>query len=86
MRIPLIIQDNHTEFRCLNEFFNLTHNNILSLCVYFGKNRIKMQTIIQKDFLILCRISKTIRMNFRIYIESSERIRTEYYKTRMVLL
>lgn len=36
MRIPIIISDNHSEFKWLNEFITLTHNNILALCVYFG--------------------------------------------------
>jgi len=35
--IPIIISDNHTEFKWLAEFITLTHNNILSLCVYFGE-------------------------------------------------
>lgn len=33
--IPIIISDNHTEFKWLDEYITLTHNNILSLCVYF---------------------------------------------------
>jgi len=37
LRIPIIIADNHTEFRWLDEFITLTHNNILALCVYFGE-------------------------------------------------
>ncbi|HHU92705.1 MAG TPA: hypothetical protein GXZ20_06165 [Halanaerobiaceae bacterium] len=37
MRIPIIISDNYTEFKWLEEFITLTHNNILALCVYFGK-------------------------------------------------
>lgn len=36
-RIPIIISDNYTEFKWLNEFITLTHNNILALCVYFGE-------------------------------------------------
>lgn len=36
-KIPIIISDNHTEFKWLDEFITLTHNNILSLCVYFGE-------------------------------------------------
>jgi predicted nucleic acid-binding protein len=35
LRIPIIISDNYTEFKWLNEFITLTHNNILALCVYF---------------------------------------------------
>ena len=37
LRIPIIISDNHTEFKWLDEFITLTHNNILALCVYFCK-------------------------------------------------
>ncbi len=37
LRIPIIISDNYTEFKWLDEFITLTHNNILALCVYFGK-------------------------------------------------
>lgn len=33
--IPIIISDNSTEFKWLEEYITLTHNNILSLCVYF---------------------------------------------------
>lgn len=33
--IPIIISDNSTEFNWLEEYITLTHNNILSLCVYF---------------------------------------------------
>lgn len=33
--VPIIISDNHTEFKWLDEFITLTHNNIISLCVYF---------------------------------------------------
>lgn len=36
MRIPIIISDNFSEFKWLDEFITLTHNNILALCVYFG--------------------------------------------------
>lgn len=36
LRIPIIISDNYTEFKWLDEFITLTHRNILSLCVYFG--------------------------------------------------
>ncbi|OAA93549.1 hypothetical protein [Clostridium coskatii] len=35
LNIPIIISDNHTEFKWLDEYITLTHNNILSLCVYF---------------------------------------------------
>ena len=35
LRIPIIISDNYTEFKWLDEFITLTHNNILALCVYF---------------------------------------------------
>ena len=35
--IPIIISDNHTEFKWLDEFITLTHNNILALCVHFGE-------------------------------------------------
>ena len=37
LRIPIIISDNSTEFKWLDEFITLTHYNILALCVYFGK-------------------------------------------------
>jgi predicted nucleic acid-binding protein len=37
LRIPIIISDNYTEFMWLDEFITLTHNNILSLCVYFDE-------------------------------------------------
>jgi predicted nucleic acid-binding protein len=37
LRIPIIISDNYTEFKWLDEFITLTHNNILALCVYFGE-------------------------------------------------
>lgn len=37
LRIPIIISDNYTEFKWLDEFVTLTHNNILALCVYFGE-------------------------------------------------
>jgi predicted nucleic acid-binding protein len=37
LRIPIIISDNYTEFKWLDEFITLTHNNILTLCVYFGE-------------------------------------------------
>ena len=33
--IPIIISDNCTEFKWLDEYILLTHNNILSLCVHF---------------------------------------------------
>jgi len=33
--VSIIISDNHTEFKWLDEYITLTHNNILSLCVYF---------------------------------------------------
>ena len=32
----IIISDNYTEFKWLDEFITLTHRNILALCVYFG--------------------------------------------------
>lgn len=35
LRIPIIISDNYTEFKWLDEFITLTHRNILTLCVYF---------------------------------------------------
>lgn len=35
LRIPIIISDNYTEFRWLDEFITLTYKNILALCVYF---------------------------------------------------
>lgn len=35
LRIPIIISDNHTEFAWLAEYITLTHNNIISLCIYF---------------------------------------------------
>ena len=37
LKIPIIISDNYTEFKWLDEFITLTHNNILALCVYFGE-------------------------------------------------
>lgn len=36
LRIPIIISDNYTEFKWMDEFIILTHRNILALCVYFG--------------------------------------------------
>jgi predicted nucleic acid-binding protein len=33
--VPIIISDNHTEFKWLQEYITLTHNNIISLCIYF---------------------------------------------------
>lgn len=36
MRIPIIISDNQTEFKWLDEFITLTHRNILALSVHFG--------------------------------------------------
>ncbi len=36
LRIPIIISDNYTEFKWLEEFITLTHRNILTLCVYFN--------------------------------------------------
>lgn len=36
LRIPIIISDNYTEFKWMDEFITLTHRNILTLCVYFG--------------------------------------------------
>lgn len=36
LRIPIIISDNYTEFKWLDEFITLTHKNLLALCVYFG--------------------------------------------------
>lgn len=36
LRIPIIISDNYTEFKWMDEFITLTHGNILTLCVYFG--------------------------------------------------
>lgn len=33
--IPIIISDNKNEFKWLEEYITLTHNNLLSLCVYF---------------------------------------------------
>lgn len=35
LRIPIIISDNKTEFKWLNEFITLTHTDILALCVHF---------------------------------------------------
>jgi len=35
LRIPIIISDNFTEFKFLEEFITLTHKNILALCVHF---------------------------------------------------
>lgn len=35
LRIPIIISDNYTEFKWLDEYITLTHRNILALCVYF---------------------------------------------------
>ena len=37
LRIPIIISDNHTEFKWLDEFITLTHQDILCLCVHFGE-------------------------------------------------
>lgn len=37
LRIPIIISDNYTEFKWLEEFITLTHRNVLTLCVYFNK-------------------------------------------------
>lgn len=36
LRIPIIISDNYTEFKWMDEFITLTHRNLLVLCVYFG--------------------------------------------------
>lgn len=36
LRIPIIISDNYTEFKWMEDFITLTHRNILALCVYFG--------------------------------------------------
>ena len=36
LRIPIIISDNYTEFKWMDDFITLTHRNILALCVYFG--------------------------------------------------
>ena len=36
LRIPIIISDNSTEFKWLDEFITLTHNSILVLCAHFG--------------------------------------------------
>ncbi|NLC68914.1 MAG: hypothetical protein GX754_09105 [Clostridiaceae bacterium] len=36
LRIPIIISDNYTEFKWLDEFITLTHKDILALGVYFG--------------------------------------------------
>jgi hypothetical protein len=36
LMVTVIISDNHTEFKWLDEFITLTHRNILTLCVYFG--------------------------------------------------
>jgi predicted nucleic acid-binding protein len=47
--IPIIISDNHTEFKWLDEFITLTHNNILALCVYFEKiTLIEVENIFNK--------------------------------------
>lgn len=35
LRVPIIISDNKNEFKWLSEYITLTHNNILSLCIYF---------------------------------------------------
>lgn len=35
LKISIIISDNYTEFKWLNEFITLTYKNILTLCVYF---------------------------------------------------
>ena len=37
LRIPIIISDNYTEFEWLEEFITLTHKDLLTLCVLFGK-------------------------------------------------
>lgn len=36
LKIPIIISDNYTEFKWMDDFITLTHRNILALCVYFG--------------------------------------------------
>jgi predicted nucleic acid-binding protein len=33
--VPIIISDNHTEFKWLQEYITLIHNNIIRLCIYF---------------------------------------------------
>lgn len=33
--IPIIISDNYTEFKWLEEYITLTHSEILTICVYF---------------------------------------------------
>lgn len=34
--VPIIISDNKNEFKWLKEYITLTHNNIISLCIYFN--------------------------------------------------
>jgi len=49
MRIPIIISDNYTEFKWLEEFIALTHRNILTLCVYFDYLTMESATVIFED-------------------------------------
>ena len=48
LRIPIIISDNYTEFKWLDEFITLTHTNILSLCVYL----VRLRKVKRKIFLM----------------------------------
>ncbi len=69
LRIPIIISDNYTEFKWLDEFIVLTHRNILTLCVFFGK--INHDTAREIFNAINAQLTKSTKNTFDNYYKKS---------------
>lgn len=74
--VPIIISDNKNEFKWLSEYITLTHNNILSLCIYF-----KLISVEEGEKVfdsINCLLSRPTKLSFdQVYTKSFER----FYKS-----
>lgn len=68
--IPIIISDNYTEFKWLEEdYITLTHRNLLTLCVYF--NHISMDSAIDTFNKINTTLARPSSLNFYDFYKRS---------------
>jgi predicted nucleic acid-binding protein len=68
--IPIIISDNYTEFKWLEEdYITLTHRNLLALCVYF--NHISMDSAIDTFNKINTTLARPSSLNFYNFYKRS---------------
>ncbi|QAA33550.1 hypothetical protein [Clostridium manihotivorum] len=72
--VPIIISDNKNEFFELLEYITLTHNNIISLCIYFELiSAIEGEEVFNSINSLL---SRPTRLTFdQVYTKSFERFR-----------